>query len=80
MFGENFVATMLLLLLLLLMLLARDICVSPSGFGLQTSSGMLHHYDCSQLPTFRRSFLVQNLEAVTSKKMRHNYHFARFIF
>ena len=29
---------------------------------------------------FGRAFLVENLEAVTSEVMRHNYHFARFIF
>jgi len=44
MFSENFVAAMLLLLLLF-MLPARDICVSPSGFALKSSSGMLRHYD-----------------------------------
>jgi len=48
MFGENSVAAMLLLLLLLLFMCpARDICVSPSGFTLATSSGMLRHYDCN---------------------------------
>jgi len=45
MFGENFVAAMFLLLLF--MFPARDIPVSPSGFALETSSGMLRYYDCN---------------------------------
>jgi hypothetical protein len=44
MFDDNFVAAILLLLFLLVVvvvvLAARDICVSPSGLALESSSGM----------------------------------------